>query len=552
MESKKIFYALLCLLLGVYVIGLFSGLLENDSAQFAVMSMRMVQEGDFLSLYKGSEPYLDKPHLHYWLAALSYSVFGIYEWTYKLPGFLALLLGAFSVFKMAQLLYSTPIARAASLIFLSAQTIVLSGIDLRTDAVLTGFVALSLWQFLVFLKAPHWRPMVFGALAAAMAFSTKGHLALVMIGFPVLGVVAYQRQWTVFLRKEILLGILSFALGIAPILYAYYIQFDTHPELIIRGQSERSGIFFILFEQSFERMSGQGMGTNSPDYLFFFHTFLWAFLPFTPLAIYLFFKRFKSKSVNTTDRTQGLLYGSLAILLLISFAQFKLPHYLNSSIPLWAVLVAGRVGGHGMLWKPLLFIQNVLFVLLVAVALALCLWIFPYTFWASYVLLAFFVLGSIYWMYQSKGVFNSVVITGVLTAVLVNGILNTGFYPKLLEYQAGKTVSEKIMQSSYISPDKVYKWGNAHSWAMDFELRSPLKIVDQLEDIANLSEAWMYLNETQLKTLSQTDIPHAITFSVPSYRITRLKASFLNPATRAETLGKRYLVYLPGAANEPK
>lgn len=552
MESKKIFLSLLFLLLGVYAIGLFSGLLENDSAQFAVMSMRMVQEGDFLSLYKGTEPYLDKPHLHYWLAAASYTVFGIYEFSYKLPGFLALLLGAFSVFKMAQLLYSTPIARAATLIFLSAQTIVLSGIDLRTDAVLTGFVALSLWQFLAFLKAPHWRPMVFGALAAAMAFSTKGHLALVMIGFPVLGYLIHERQWSVLLKKEILLGVFTFILGICPILYAYYVQFDLHPELVIRGQSERSGIFFILFEQSFERMSGQGMGTNSPDYLFFFHTFLWAFLPFTPLAIYLFFKRFKSKLLNTIDRTQGLLYGSLAILLLISFAQFKLPHYLNSSMPLWAVLVAGRVGGHGMLWKPLLYIQRGLFVLLTAVALALCLWIFPYTFWGSYLMLALFVLASIYWMYQSKGVFNSVVITGVLTAVLVNGMLNTGFYPKLLRYQAGKTVSEKIMQSSYISPDKVYKWGNAHSWAMDFGLRSPLKIVDQLEDFKALSSVWVYLTEPQLEVLSTSDISYTIEFWVPSYRITRLKGSFLNPATRLKTLEKRYLVFLPGAGSDLK
>lgn len=552
MESKKIFLSLLFLLLGVYAIGLFSGLLENDSAQFAVMSMRMVQEGDFLSLYKGTEPYLDKPHLHYWLAAASYTVFGIYEFSYKLPGFLALLLGAFSVFKMAQLLYSILIARAATLIFLSTQTIVLSGIDLRTDAVLTGFVALSLWQFLIFLKAPHWRPIVFGSLAAAMAFSTKGHLALVMIGFPVLGYLIHQRQWSLLWRKEVFLGIIAFILGICPILYAYYVQFDLHPELIIRGVSERSGIFFILFEQSFERMSGQGMGTNSPDYLFFFHTFLWAFLPFTPLAIYLFFKLFKPKSLNTTDRTQGLLYGSLAILLLISFAQFKLPHYLNSSMPLWAVLVAGRVGTHRMLWKPLLYIQRGLFVLLVSVVLALCLWIFPYTFWGSYLMLALFVFGLIYWIYQSKGVFNSVVITGVLTAVLVNGILNTGFYPNLLRYQAGKIASEKIMQSSYISPDKVYKWGNAHSWAMDFGLRSPLKIVDQLEDFKVLSNVWMYLTESQLEVLSTTDISYTIEFWVPSYRITRLKGSFLNPATRLKTLEKRYLVFLPGSGSDLK
>ena len=547
MPSKKTFIVLLTLLLAVYAMGLFSGLLENDSAQFAVMSMRMFQEGDFLTLFKGTEPYLDKPHLHYWLAAASYAVFGIYEFSYKLPGFMALLLAAYSVFKLAQLLYSVPIARAATLIFLSAQTIVLSAIDLRTDAVLTGFVALSLWQFIAFAERPNWRPMVFGALAAAMAFSTKGHLALVMIGFPLLGHLIYNRQWSLLWRKEVLLGVAAFVLGICPILYAYYVQFDLHPELVIRGVSDRSGIFFILFEQSFERMSGQGMGSNSPDYFFFFHTFLWAFLPFTPLAIYLFVKRFKTVKAN--DKTQGLLYGALAILLLISFAQFKLPHYLNSSIPLWAVLVAGRVGGTPFILKPLLHIQRALFILLGSGALVLCTWVFPYLFWSSYVLLGLFIVGSIVWILRTKEVFSAILLTGVLTAIFVNGVLNTGFYPKLLQYQSGKTASEKIMQSSYIYPEKVYKWGNAHSWAMDFGLKAPLKTLDCLEDFNALSNVWVYLNEAQLDRLSKTDIPLNIEFSVPSYRITRLKIAFLNPATRANTLEKRYLVFLPGSGS---
>ena len=550
MPSKKTFIVLLTLLLAVYAMGLFSGLLENDSAQFAVMSMRMFQEGDFLTLFKGTEPYLDKPHLHYWLAAASYAVFGIYEFSYKLPGFMALLLAAYSVFKLAQLLYSVPIARAATLIFLSAQTIVLSAIDLRTDAVLTGFVALSLWQFIAFAERPNWRPMVFGALAAAMAFSTKGHLALVMIGFPLLGHLIFNRQWSLLWRKEVLLGVAAFVLGICPILYAYYVQFDLHPELVIRGVSDRSGIFFILFEQSFERMSGQGMGSNSPDYFFFFHTFLWAFLPFTPLAIYLFVKRFKTVKAN--DKTQGLLYGALAILLLISFAQFKLPHYLNSSIPLWAVLVAGRVGGTPFILKPLLHIQRALFILLGSGALVLCTWVFPYLFWGSYVLLGLFIVGSIVWILRTKEVFPAILLTGVLTAIFVNGVLNTGFYPKLLQYQSGKTASEKIMQSSYIYPEKVYKWGNAHSWAMDFGLKAPLKTLDCLEDFNALSNVWVYLNEAQLDRLSKTDIPLNIEFSVPSYRITRLKIAFLNPATRANTLEKRYLVFLPGSGNDLK
>jgi len=39
---------------------------------------------------------------------------------------------------------------------------------------------------------------------------------------------------------------------------------------------------------------------------------------------------------------------------------------------------------------------------------------------------------------------------------------------------------------------------------------------------------------------------------VPSYRITKLKIAFLNPATRANTLEKRYLVFLPGSGNDLK
>ncbi|MCW1953251.1 MAG: glycosyltransferase family 39 protein, partial [Flavobacteriia bacterium] len=101
MISKKMFFILGSLLAGVYVLGLFSGLLENDSAQFAVMAMRMVQEGDFWSLYKGTAPYLDKPHLHYWLAAGAFKLFGISEWAYKIPGVFALFLGAYGVYKLS-------------------------------------------------------------------------------------------------------------------------------------------------------------------------------------------------------------------------------------------------------------------------------------------------------------------------------------------------------------------------------------------------------------------------------------------------------------------
>lgn len=532
--------------MAVYGFGLFSGVLENDSAQFSVMAMRMVQEGDYWSLYKGNAPYLDKPHLHYWLAAASYAIFGIAGWSYKLPGILALFLAAFSVYKLGKLLYNTQVGRAACLIFLSAQTIVLSGIDVRTDAVLTGFVGLALWQFIAFVNRPDWKTMGVGALATALAFSTKGHLALVMIGFPLLGHLFYTKKLTLLLKKEVFFGLFIFVLGITPILYAYFLQFDMHPELVIRGKTNRSGVFFILFEQSFERMSGTGVGTNSPDYFFFFHTFLWAFLPFTPAALYMVLKRFSFYKIRTIKPDQGLWYGLVAVVLLISFAQFKLPHYLNSSMGLWAVLTAGALGHWGNQSKPLryvLSIQRFVYTLLIITAMALVFYVFPPQTFIGYVVLFVPVLLLAFWTFTQKSTLRALWVGGVVAAVIANGIMNLSFYPALLKYQAGTTMAQKIKEAR-LETNTIYKWGEAHSWAMDFGLQQPLKSINTQASVATLSSAYLYVSESQLLQLKTAKIPYRLIFTVPKYRITRLKWAFLNPNTREAELEKMFLVHL--------
>ncbi len=250
------YWSLLLLISLVYLAGLFVTLFENDSAQFAVMAMRMVQENDFLSLFKGPEEYLDKPHMHYWLAAYAFKIFGIHDWAYRIPALLASLLGAWSTYGLGSLLYNKQVGRLASLIFLTAQTIILSNIDVRTDAVLTGFTIFAIWQLARYIRDSDLFSLLLGAFGAGIAFSTKGQIALLVIGLPVLCHLAYTRRWEVLLSWKVVAALLVFGLTISPMLYAYYQQFDLHPEKVIRGRSGRSGILFIFWEQSFERLSG--------------------------------------------------------------------------------------------------------------------------------------------------------------------------------------------------------------------------------------------------------------------------------------------------------
>jgi len=174
MISNARYWFLIVLTLLVYVAGMFVTLMENDSVQFAVMAMRMVQENDFINLFKGPNEYLDKPHLHYWLAALSYKVFGIHDWAYRIPALLATLLAAYSCFGLGRLLYNSDVGRLAALIFMTCQTIVLSVIDVRTDAVLTGFTIFAIWQLIAYIEKGSVLNIVLGAFGAGMAFSTKG------------------------------------------------------------------------------------------------------------------------------------------------------------------------------------------------------------------------------------------------------------------------------------------------------------------------------------------------------------------------------------------
>lgn len=551
MISTARYWFLLTLIVLVYIAGMFVTLFENDSAQFAVMAMRMVQENDFLSLFKGPEEYLDKPHMHYWLAALSYKIFGIHDWAYRIPGILATLLGAYSCHGLGKLLYNKDVGRFAALIFMTAQTIVLANIDVRTDAVLTGFTIFSIWQLVTYIEKNTLKGIVLGAFGAGMAFSTKGQIALVVIGVSVLCHLAYTRKWMRLVNWKVLVALVVFGLAITPMLYAYYHQFDLHPEKVIRGKDHRSGIFFIFWEQSFERMSGEGVGKNSSDFFFFFHTFLWVFLPWTVLALIAYctkLKTFWETKFAYKPQLEFLTFGSITILFfLISFAQFKLPHYMNILIPLYAVLSAGYLyrihhEQKEKVAKVLLIVQYFILSLVFVFTVLVCFYVFKLEHWYGYLFLLAALSGVVYYCLKREAPYLRILTISVCSSLLLNGLLNTHFYPRLLQYQAGSIMAEKVAEN-HIPVDKIYKISEGHTWALDFYNKKPVKIVS-LSDLADKHDIWIYATDHELEKLQNDRYHWHEQITVDQFRITRLQLKFLNPDTRQKKLNRMHLVHL--------
>ncbi len=550
---KKDYLLLYILLSAVYLSGLWIPLMENDSAQHATMAMRMYLENDFLNIYKAGQDYLDKPHMHFWLAALSFKIFGISHWAYRIPALLFTVLGAYSCNRLAKEFYGDKASHIASLAFLSAQAIFLANHDVRTDAVLTGATIFGMWQLVLYINYSKLINAILGSIGVAIAFSTKGQLGVFVAGVCILSYLIYSRSWKVIWSWKTVVGIMAFICAILPVLYAYYMQFDLHPEKIINGQSNISGIKFILWDQSFNRLTAAGFEETSPDYFFFFHTVLWAFLPWSLIAYLALFSkinqlwRLKFKFRSGVEILTSV--GFLLVMVVISFSKFKLPHYLNSLLPVLSVLIGGYIIQlyENNKLKIVGIILKAQYIILIAGSILVLFLIF----WAFSmphvgIILCYLLLfsGLCYIITSEMHSVRRLLMISVYFMIFINFCLNTQFYPRLLLYQAGNNVA-KIITTEKIELDKVFMVKGRPSWSLDFytkRITPTIDINEVSEKIPN--DSWLFIYEDHMEVLQQNNIKWSNRYEINHHRITRLSLDFLNPNTRDSILQKAFLLQI--------
>ena len=528
-ENLKYLYLLIGL---IYILGLFIPVMENDSAQHAVMAMRMYLNNNPFDFFKGTQPYLDKPHMHFWLAALSYKIFGVHEWSYRIPALLFTVLGAYSCYQLTKKLYHKDFAHYGAVIFLTSQSIILANHDVRTDAVLTGATIFSIYQLYKYISTRKLINIILGAIAMGISFSTKGFYGPAIICFSLFTHLLYTKKFKVIFSYKVLIGIATLIASILPVLYAYYVQFG------------EEGVKFILWNQNIERAGG-GHGNNSPDYFFFFHSLLWVFMPWALLmyfGIYYQFRKWKDNSFKISKNIEFLTIGGVIItLIIISFSKFKLPHYLNPLLPSLSVFTAGilfNLHKDGAK-KTLAFFKYFLYFITFAFTIVL-IGLLGFTFdppklWViigGIILLILLILNLITKTEDSK----KIIISSSLLMILVNFILNTYFYPELLKYQGGITITQKIKEKD-ININNIYIIPGNQSWTMDFytQRNTPEISINQIKNINK--DIWVYTStKGMVEKLKKQGIIIDEIFTANHFRVTKLNATFLNSKTRHKKL----------------
>ena len=541
--AKILLYAISTLIVASFIFGLFVPLMDSDAAHHANIALRMVLTGDYISLIDKGQPYLDKPHLLFWTSALSFNIFGVNAFAYKLPSLLFTLLGLFSTFKLGTRLYNKRIGWLSLLILSTVFAFVLANSDVRMDAILTACMIFTAWRFWEFYHNRTWLNMFAVALGLAMGFMTKGMIGPAVPTFAFLFYLLEKKDWKIFLDIKLYLILPAFFLFSSPVLYAFYLQYDLHPELIIRGRTNISGVSFILWDQNFERFDGEIWGEdNKKDYFFFLHTTLWAFLPWPLIFFWAVFKGFRSK-INKDHQVEWMTLGTIVFLLSIySFAGFKLPHYLNTLFPFMAILTAAalvkfRIG------KVISKIHLTLISLVLILVIVLNTYFFPLPIWGIIIVIILItVIG--YLLLQVKSRWLKIILTTASIGAMINLIMQANFYPQILTYQGGTALAKEVKEMA-ISHENIYYFETV-SYSFDFN-SSYLHPIIGLEEVYNKLEEdnsiHLFVNKDGKEKLeAREDLSTEVKLSKAAFHVSRLKFNFINPPTRESTLHPHFII----------
>lgn len=524
----------------VYSGSLFFPLLDKDAAHHANIALHMYETGDYFSLVDRGEDYLDKPHLLFWTTLAFFKVFGVTTIAHRMPAMLFALASVYFTYRLMWHLTNQSIARIAIIILATAQAFVLSVNDARMETPLTTGITLGLWQLVVYTDRKKFINLLAGAFGVAIAFATKGWLGPVVVFIAVFFHILLNRRWNMFAKPATWLFIPLLFLFISPVLYGYYLQYDLHPDKMVRGRDNISGVKFILWEQLFERYKGFDKKRYS-DPFFLYHTFMWAFLPWC-IAGYIALFYWLRRMLWIKKWKHPANFAALAfafILISLSFSKFKMPHYLIMLFPLATIFTAPY------LWHVLsyrkgikLFFPLQAFLAIVMILLAAAL---NYYFFKPYNIL-FLIAGPILlaavialWIYKPLQKGMKVIYLSAAASLLFNFLLNYNFFPQLLKYQAGNQMAKALKEknSSIAASDIILLEPNAHSFDFYTGHNHELLAIDKFdENYSRLKDNYFFLNRADKHVLEQKGYRIEPVISHIDYNVAKVSLRFLNPASR--------------------
>lgn len=544
-NTKLVYIVLFAMALMVTITGINVDFFTDDPGLYASIAKNMLYKNDFLQLYTYGQDWLDKPHFPFWMAYLSFKVFGVSVWAYRLPALLFFILGLFYTFLFARKYYTVNTAATAVLILITAQYAFMGNVDVRAEPYLLALIIGSIYHISNLQDRFRISELLLAALLTACAIMTKGIFVITAIYGALLGQLIFQKTpKQLFSLKFISLYLLTFVF-VLPELYTLYIQFDLHPEKLVFERNGVSGIKWFLWDSQFGRFANNGPISHKSggDVFFYIHTLLWAFAPWCLLFYFALFKRLKGIVKKEILPEYYTLSGGLLLLILFSLSGFQLPFYTNAIFPLFAIVLAPYCAMPlaGVEAKLRLISQWIYIALFPIAVLVINYFLKPESsllFNVAFILLFGLILLIVT---QVKSLPQKVFMLSCAVALFANFYLNTVLYNEVAAYNGQITAAKYINQTRLATPVYSVKMQNN---VFQFYCDRPVGYValEKLGIAETPADALFYVNQSSLDYLTQNNVEFKVVKAFTNYPQEQVLPNFVNKLNRNKVLDKVYLI----------
>jgi 4-amino-4-deoxy-L-arabinose transferase-like glycosyltransferase len=345
-----------------------SSIWDANEAFYAQTPREMIEAGDYVTPSFNFQLRMNKPVLSYWFVAASYHVFGISEWSERVPIAIGAVVIIGTAFGLGRLLGGTLAGLFAALVLATSPRLVLLARRIIIDIHITMWMGLVLLLFALAEMRPHRRRLYLSLMYVAAGFGvlTKGPVAVFLPAVVFLIYLASQKRLGDLRHMMLPAGAL---ISLAIVVPWYYFLYREHGW-------EYIGSF--IFGENLGRYA-EAVGEQSRGLLFYVPVMLADLFPWSLMVPIAMWWAIRDDRQHHVARLLVAWIG--AIVVFFSFSGTKEDLYILPIVPAEAAIIGAmitRATAAGPASRPVAWVTAATAVLLLVTG-AVLVWIFAVT-----------------------------------------------------------------------------------------------------------------------------------------------------------------------------
>ena len=307
------------------------GLVGADEPRYAQIAREMLQRHDWVRPLLHGQPWLEKPALYYWLAAISYKIFGVTDWAARLPSAVLATAMVYGILVFLRRFRPGPAALHAAIMTACSAGVIGFARAASTDMPLTATFTLGLLAWWTWREGGRRGWLLAFYFCIALGTLAKGPVAPFLAALIIAAFAVGTRDARLILKTLWPPAVLLYLAVTLP----WYIAVQ-----------RATGDFFRVFilEHNLERF-GTNLYQHPQPFWYYLPVVLVGLAPWTVYAavalIWAVRKRSRAEEGAGADQLPGFLFlWTVLPVVFFSFSHSKLPGYILPTIPAATMLLA--------------------------------------------------------------------------------------------------------------------------------------------------------------------------------------------------------------------